>query len=288
MSIQKLKEMHKANKNKVEPLFALIIGQSGAGKSYFSGTSGLPTLFLYLRTEQHGPQAAASTNNNILPVCLDKFESSDSGITGLSNMKIGDVLSPDQTLLKLKHWSALNLKDEGIGAIVIDSLSDLESVIKDSTAFKQACLSATGKHNSYSEGPELIKKIREIVLSLNHHTDDGVHCFLTMAGTVTATDENGAAHTIQPKTTCFGSAELLPRLFPDILLVSRLTYEGETKFACIFNGNFERKGKDQAGRVLKTLNFSPRLTGLSIEDLPDLVKADLKAVLALKNKKESK
>lgn len=286
MSIADLKKLVKAKKDKVEPLFVLIVGQSGSGKSFLAGSTALPTLYMYLRSESHGPASASSTNPNIFPVCIDKFEDTDKSIVGITGLKIGDVLNPDQTLLKLKHWSAMNLKDEGIGAVVIDSLSDLESVIKDSTAFKNGCLSATGKHNSYNEGPELIKKIREIVLGLNHHTDDGIHVVLTMAGVVQATDENGAAHTVLPKTQTFGTADLIPRLFPDILLVSRLTYEGDTKFACIFNGNFERKGKDISGRVVKTLNFSPRLTGLAIDDLPDMVKADLKVIIDLKNKKK--
>jgi len=43
----------KASKPKTEPMFAIIFGASGAGKSTALGTSGLNTLILHGATENH-------------------------------------------------------------------------------------------------------------------------------------------------------------------------------------------------------------------------------------------
>ena len=284
MSLKELKALVKAKKNVADPLFAVIVGCSSAGKSFLTGTLGVPTLFLYLSTEHHGHKAASSSNANILPVCLDVMEEQDKDIAGLASNRTGDRLNDTQSILKLKHYSSLDLKSEGIEAVVIDSLSDLEQVIKATPDFKQACIASNGKMNKFNEGDELIKRIREIVIGFQHFTKEGVHTIFTLAGVVQAVDENSAASIIQPKLSTFSVADMIPRLFSDVLLVTRMKHEGEMKHVLSFDGNFQRTGKDITGKTNKVMNFAPRVSGLSTDDLPEFMKADLKEVLKLKNK----
>jgi len=78
----------------------------------------------------------------------------------------------------------------------------------------------------------------------------------------------------------FGISEKIPRLFADVLLLSRV--DGEYSF--LFNCDIKRVSKDKVGTVKKLLNFSPRLNGLLADQVPEVMKADLKEIVKLKGK----
>lgn len=285
MGIKELKAQVKIKKEVVDPLFAVIIGCSGAGKSFLTGTLDVPTLYLHLRSEHHGPKAATASNKHVLPVCLDLMEEFDQDIEELKGVTIGEELNNHQTLIKLKHYSSLKLKNEGISAVVLDSLSDLEMVIKNTPEFKQACVSSNGKFNKFNESDELTRKIREIIANFQHLSKEGIHVLVTLAGVVSALDDNSAASIIQPKLSTFGVSDSIPRMFSDVLLVTRMKHEGVTHHVLSFDGNFQRTTKDLAGKPTKIMNFAPRIAGLSTDDVPEYTKADLKVILQLKIKK---
>lgn len=273
----------KAFKNKKEdPLFCCLVGPSGSGKSYLIGTLSLPTAYLYLSSEAHGPKAASSTNDNILPICLDMKEEFDN-FEDVANIPVGSPLSPEKTLAKYNHYVNLPWADEGVKALALDGLTDMELVIKNTLAFKAACTNANGKYNKFAESDELIKFIWNLNKPLMAQHRNGLHVLVTIAGVVQTLGENGAAETIQPKLSTFGVADQIPRLFGDILLLSRARIEGETKHVIVFDGNMERKGKDAAGNVTKISNFAPRLLGVDTNNLPPMCKADLKKVLEIRS-----
>jgi hypothetical protein len=141
-------------------LFLLLLGASGSGKSHSIGTLGVKTLYLYTKTEDHGPKAAAMTGgSNVVPLSIDT--------DGDSN------LSSDATLERLSSIlsDTDGLKANGFKAIVIDSMTDLETIFRSSTKVK-----ATVLKNKFAEGPALADMFKDLIITLKSvQQATGVH-----------------------------------------------------------------------------------------------------------------
>jgi hypothetical protein len=277
----KMKQESKVSPNTA--LKALILGASGSGKSYTAGTLKVPTLFLYLTSESHGPISASATNPDIFAVCLDRKEVFDS-----SPGKPGDILSPDESLKKLRAILANDITKD-FKALVIDSITDLEILILKSDEFKSLCTTDKGKINDFKKPEAVLMMLSDLFGLIDKHWQNGMHVVATCASHVTNVDSSGTAENIVPVLTSYGVVEKVVRIFPDILLlttIERANEEGvEEKKRCFsFNTNVNKVSKDLSGKIKKTLNFSARITGLSDEETPDVMAPNLQKVLALKHK----
>ena len=110
-------------------LALMLLGQSGAGKSYTIGTFGVRTLLLFGTGESHGPQSAKTAGaDNVVPVCWDKDDE-------------GNALSPDQAYKRLLEalGDSEGIKAAGFKAIALDGATELEQMIRKTLKWKQLC-----------------------------------------------------------------------------------------------------------------------------------------------------
>ena len=113
---------------------------------------------------------------------------------------------------------------------------------------------------------------------------------MTCAAMVKTLAEDGSVSEASPSLQGFSVAHDLLRNFPDILLVSRITEEDDEgamsqQHRFIFKANVSKTSKDMRGQVLKTANFSPRISGLLIDKLPETTPADLGRIITAREKK---
>jgi hypothetical protein len=262
-----------AEKSMTNPLLELVVlGSQGAGKSYAIGTLGVKTLYLYGTKEEHGPKTAnVKGAGNIVPICIDHYN--------------GEALSADNSLEYI--YTILTdgkyLRDEGYKAIVFDGLSVLETIVKNTTAFRERCKTAGGKHNPYKETEASIEIIGGII-NMMKACQRELGCHIVMTGTldVKSVDGFGAIEEAAPKLAGYGLAEALNSFFGDIVVVGQMTKNGESKYKFQFLSDLTKVSKDENGQQKKVLNFRPRLSGLEVAPVID---ADLAALAKLKRDK---
>ena len=264
----------------VNPLFLCIIGPSGAGKSTACGTLGVSTLFLYTATERHGPDNARAIGGDITEI-------------DFTVRRPDNTVDADASLKNLHEiLSAPGLK-ENFEAVVIDSATELQLIHRKSTKFLNYCKDAKGGHNNFKESEADTAYFKELLEDLIKLNDNGLHVVMTCAAMVKTQSDDGSVAEASPALQGFSVAHDLLRSFPDILLVSRLTEEDEEGFVkqqhkFIFKANVSKTSKDLRGNVLKTANFSPRISGLLIDRLPSTAPADLSRIITARNKLASK
>lgn len=268
----------KAKENmQVKPLFLCIIGPSGSGKSTACGTIGVPTLFLYTATERHGASNARAIGGDITDVDFTVRRADGMVDADASLKNLHDILS------------APGLEKE-FGAVVIDSATELQLIHRRSNRFVNYCKTDKGTHNNYKESEADTSYFKELLEDLVVLNNKGVHVVLTCAAIVKSLAEDGSVSEASPSLQGFSVAHDLLRNFSDILLVSRLTEEDEEgnmkpHHRFVFKANVSKTSKDLRGQVLKTANFSPRISGLLIDKLPDTTPADLSKIIIARNKR---
>jgi hypothetical protein len=243
-------------------LNAIVLAPSGGGKSSLAGTLGVPTLYLHLSAESHGPIAASTfSTGDVDPVCID------------------DGRTPDEALEFLQ--ALLNDKEflSGYDAIALDSATSLEQVIRNSDNFRARCISEkTGKVNSFAEPAAVLTIFSEIIRLLQA---TGKHTILTLALDVKAMDgETGEILEAMPKLSTYSVAESIIMQFGDVFIIGPMTKGDKTAHRIQFSGKVSKTSKDASGNVKKFINFSPRVTGVKV--LPDSLPAKLSEVVKLK------
>lgn len=252
-------------------LGAILLGSSGAGKSRVAGSFGVKTLYVYGSGEDHGYQSAkAHPGADVIPMCFDRAKGENLSADAAYNRLLAILRAEDQ------------IKASGCKAIVVDSLNELENVIRNTTEFKVACTTKTGDHNSFAEGNITIDMLRRVFVELKHlQRRLQLHYAVTCILDVKAVSNFGDIEEAAPKLQGFSVAADVVRQFGDILVVGRMEKNEVVKHKFQFGTMLVKASKDQKGLLKKTLNFAPRINGAK-RDVPPLMEADLQEVLKLK------
>lgn len=253
-------------------LEAIILGPSGAGKSTVMGTFGVKTLYLYTSGENHGAKAAASNPDaDVLPLCVDRD---------------GDtVLDSDTTFRRLLDVLAAttDLKKLGVKAIAVDGASELEAVIRSTSQWRSICATKDGKHNSFAEPTATAALFRQVTGALKSAQRElGCHFAVSCILDAKELDDDGSIVEASPRLQGFSVAETLIQQFGDVLVVGRIRRDDVVKHKIQFMVDLPKVSKDATGRIKRAINFSPRLAGVRVENLPPYLDADLASVVAFK------
>ena len=270
----------KSSKPKVSPMFAIIFGASGAGKSTALGTTGLSTLLLHGPTENHaGTNARLLGKGKVFP--LEYTVRNDKGVV--------DADATFKNLLSI-------LKDDEISkqfeAVALDSWTELQTIIGETREFREACLTEKGKHNKFAESDEYTRRLNQVVHACLHLHSKGIHVFTTCAAIIKDTDVEGSDVSAKPNLKGWSVGEDLVRNFPDVLyvqLVRVINDKGDevSKHKFLFNPKVSAEAKDMGGKVTKVSfsNFAPRISYFKRDDLPHDSDVDLAKIIKSRNAK---
>jgi hypothetical protein len=250
------------NNNK---LALVLLGSSGNGKSYAQGTFGCKTLYLYASGESHGPKSAASVGGaNIVPVCIDRDGEK--------------ALTADESYQRLLDILNNVDKKHGFGAISIDGASEIETIIRNTTQFKQKA------KTTFDEGPVTLSLFRPILMQLKTlQRDQGVHFCMTCGLNVRDVGDTGEIIESTPALHGFQVATGLIQQFDDVMVIGRMQKSEKVGYRLQLLAGVTKTTKDfKTQEVRKTVNFSPRLTGVDITALPGTMEADLSKLITMK------
>jgi len=251
-----------ASKNKL-PLFAIVMGASGGGKSSLLGTMPGKTLAFYFRSDLSGPSFSASTDgSDIVPFLVDPTDmTADEAVAEL----YGQLKNPD--LIK-------SFKN-----ITIDGLPALEDLLNRTDACLAAGLTKAGKVDSFGKDRFIQEKLSELVRLLVDQRTFGVNIAVT---TLARIADDGGSTQITPRLRGFGTIEALLPSFATILLVVR-NNQDRSHFLDMESKIFKKK-VDTTGKEVAVASFSTRIEGLRVEQTPPKISPDLKKVLALQHR----
>jgi predicted membrane protein len=256
-----------------ERLSLLVAGPSGAGKSHLLGTHPGKTLYLTCGAEIHGIDSAKKSSKNIRAIRID------------ANAE--GPLSPDQALARLEQ--ALNpaaVKQVGFQFLVIDGLTELEKLVRETTKWKKYCETKNGGHDNFKETAATITLINDILSKLrNLQFDLGIDIAVTCILDVTEKNaRTGEIEAAKPRLMQYGVAETLVQQFGDIIVIGQMTKpDGTTGRALQMNTELARSSVDgKTQEVKKIFGITPRLQG--VVNVPAFIKADLGELLKLKGR----
>jgi hypothetical protein len=252
----------------------LVLGASGSGKSTVAGTFGVKTLYLYTSGEVHGSQAASAVGDKVTPICIDYAD--------------GNQLSADASYERLQ--SVLNdvagIKAEGFEAVVVDGATELETLIRGTSRWKALCSTKDGSHNAFAEGAATLAMFRPIIDGLKTlQRQIGAHYAMTCILDVQSLADDGEITQSKPRLNTYSVAEGIVQQFSDIVAIGRMTNGDTAMHRFQFLAGVSRESKDARGNIKKTINFHPRLAGVTLEKLPVSTKADMKELIKLKGGK---
>lgn len=269
----------KTVKAKTQPMFSIIFGASGAGKSTALGTSGLNTLLLHGPTENH-----AGTNARLMG--KDKIFSMEYTVR---NDRGVDADATFKNLLSVLQDPEIANQFE---AVALDSWTELQTIIGETREFREACLTEKGRHNKFAESDEYTRRLNQVVHSLLNLNSKGVHVFTTCAAIIKDSDAEGSDVSAKPNLKGWSVGEDLVRNFPDVLyvqLVRVLTDKGDevSKHKFLFNPKVSAEAKDLNGKITKVSfsNFAPRISYFKRDDLPHDSDVDLAKILKSRSKR---
>jgi energy-coupling factor transporter ATP-binding protein EcfA2 len=272
----------KARQNAVKDLTnqklgVLVLGPGGSGKSTVCGSFEGKVLYLYTSGESHGVLSATSSGSEIFGIRLDQGDD-------------GKQLKPDEAYDRLLAILSdeEGVRKEGFSAVVLDSLMEIESLVRTTNKFKALCLTDKGAVNRFAEPQSVLDMLRPILVKLKDlQLNAGIHYAVTCPLHVSEIGDNGEILQAGPKLSTYSVAEGLILQFPDIVVISRMTNDkGVPGYRFQFNSSVSKESKDKDGTVKKLLNFSPRLAG--IREIPTTMPADMKKLAELKAKLTAK
>lgn len=264
----------KSVKPKVNPMFTIIFGASGAGKSTALGTSGLTTLVLHGPTENH-----AGTNARL----TGKGKIFSMEYTARNEKGAVDADASFKNLLNILRDEELSKQFE---AVALDSWTELQTIIGESRDFREACLTDKGKHNKFAESDEYTRRLNQVVHALLSLNSKGLHVFTTCAAIIKDTDSEGSDVSAKPNLKGWSVGEDLVRNFPDVLYVQLVRVTNDkgdevSKHKLLFNPKVSAEAKDQGGKLTKVSfsNFAPRISYFKRDDLPHDSDVDLSKII---------
>lgn len=262
---------------------AIILGQSGAGKSYLLGTLPGKVLYLYTGGEAHGVKSAGVPGGSVIPVRIDYDKTAPKEV-----LTEQGTLRPDAAYKRLLNIlsDVDGIKKQGFTSIAIDGATEIENIITSTEQWKVGCQTDKGKHNTYAEGRTTLTMFRPIITALQHlQIKLGVNYAMSCILDVKSAGIYGEIEEASPRLSGYAVAESVIQQFGDVLVVGRMSKDGVAKHKLQFMTDVSKVSKDLVGNVKKTLNFAPRVAGLSVADLPPYLDADLKKIIELKGKK---
>lgn len=255
-------------------LSAVVLGPSGAGKSSIMGTLPGKILFLHTTGESHGPKAARTTGTDrVVSICIDQ----DGGV----------ALSPDAAYERLLQilTSADGIRALGVESIAIDGASEIETIIRGTDKWAAMCRSTQGKHNGFAEPTATITMFRPIICALKDlQSKLGVHYAVSCILDVKGLGADGEIVEASPRLLGFSVAESVLQQFDDKLVVGRMQRDGVVKHKLQFMTGMSKVSKDDRGTIKKAINYSPTVSGVLVQDLPEYMDADLSKVIEMKVK----
>lgn len=270
----------KTVKPKTEPMFTIIFGASGAGKSTTLGTSGLSTLLLHGPTENHaGTNARLFGRDKILS--LEYTVRNDKGAV--------DADASFKNLLAILRDEEITKQVE---AVALDSWTELQTIIGETREFRESCLTDKGKHNKFAESDEYTRRLNQVVHALLNLHSKGLHVFTTCAAIIKDSDAEGSDVSAKPNLKGWSVGEDLVRNFPDVLYVQLVRVTNDkgdevSKHKLLFNPKVTAEAKDTGGRVTKVSfsNFAPRISYFKRDDLPHDAEVDLSKIIKSRSKR---
>lgn len=258
---------------KPEPrIAAIVLGQSRAGKSYLAGTMPGKTLFLYTQGEDHGKHSARLAGGKIVAIPFD--------------IEDGKVLGYDSAVKKLLSilQDEQGISGAGFKSVVIDGLTELETVIRGTSQWATDCRVKSGEHNGFAEPGATLKMIRPVMDALRSlQRNFGIHYYMTCLLMVKETSDDGEILASEPKLIGYEvAAQLIPQ-FPDQIMIGRMIGpNGAEAHRLQFGAKSNKTVKEKNGTIKKQVGFVPCLQFVPSDALPVTMKADMSAVLKLK------
>lgn len=252
-----------ATKNKL-PLFAVVMGSSGGGKSSLLGTLPGKTLAIYFRSDLSGPSFSASTSgSDIVPFLVDPTD-----------------MTADEAVAELYEQLRNPNLVKTFKNITVDGLPALEDLLNRTEACLAAGITKAGKVDTFGKDRFVQEKLSELVRLLVDQRSHGVNIAVTTLARI-ADDGDGTTQ-ITPKLRGFNTVEALLPSFATILLVVR-NAQDRSHFLDMAAKIFKKKA-DQTGKEVAVASFSTRIEGLRVEQTPPKISPDLKKVLALQHR----
>lgn len=253
-------------------MFLLMIGPRASGKSTAAGSSGLRTFFITARREKHGLNAARQSGGaNIVGWLMDLDRD-------------GTQLGADSSIARLhgkldQLIARPNIAEE-FPVIVFDGFSVMDEIIQDCKNVKMRTLV-----NQYDKGPAVIEQFISIIDKLLRLYYLGCHIVATVAASAEM-QSSGEYGTVTPHLQGYKCVDKIIGCFDDIVMVGRLAVEDDAgnvsqQHVFQFGGAMEKFGKTVAGKVVG-VNFSPRITGVSLDHLPPFMNASLAELIEFK------
>lgn len=270
--------MNEESQNDTSLLFLALLGPSGSGKSHLAGTAPGKILYLHSSAESHGVASARKSGGDILPVCYERD-------------KTGPLSAEKAYRRLLECLKPEVVRKAQVTSVVIDGLTDLEKVIRESDEFKNRCTTSRGAHDKFSEVPATNAMFDKVFAALREaQISCGVHVVVLGILDVQKEDVNtGEIELASPRLVGYGVAVTAIQQFGDILTVGKMRKKDGTAGRAIQTGatvnKISKASKDEGGHVKKFVNFDCRLQMPVGQELPDYIKADLAEVIKLKSGK---
>ena len=260
----------------VKPLAAIVLGPSSSGKSFLMGTLGVKTLYLHTSGEEHGPDSAKlSADSDIFDIEFDRDPATGKPLGNDAAYKqLLEILSNRAWVVKM-----------GFKAVAVDGATELESLIRGTGAFTTECLSKEGNHNGFAEPAATLKLLRPMMTLLRGLGRNlSMHYMVSCLLDIKKLAKNGEILESEPNLLGYKVASTYLPQFPDQIVVGRMVDpDGNEMHRLQFSAGVSKSSVDNKTKAVKKFsNFSPRLRGVDSNNLPTHMKADLKAVLKLK------
>lgn len=273
-TIAELKKRFEVKSGKVDPLFAIILGTRGSGKSTVIGTLGKPTLYIYVQEESHGKKSAGIFGkDNITSICLNTDPAT--GVLTSTPEK-----NPDRVLTDLIAVLDTPELEKEFGAIALDGFSSLDRYIYSGAEVQKA--------SKYDQTKVTMAVYDRVISRLKILQSKGLDVVVTCASEGVL-DAEGGFVSLTPKLRGTGVVDGVIGQFDIVCVVGVVQVsndsagEPESKFAFQFRPTVSREGKKVTGQTF-AVTFKPRIAGVPQESIPSLMVADFKKIRELMSK----
>lgn len=259
-------------------LGAVILGPPSAGKSGCLGTFGVKTLYAYFGAETHGLISSTMHGSGDLEPYPLSFDDT------------GKSLNADQTYKRLLDLLAdkETLKAEGIQAIALDGLTELEQVIMETSAWKSRVETEKKGVTAYS-GDVTLSMFRPVMDGLRSlQRDLDMHYAVTCILDVQKYDDTGIILDGSPKLKGYDVAVGLILQIPTRIMIGTVVNEDDFQVPRFqWTAKAHRSTSDQKTKAIrKTHSFRPQVIGCDMTTFPEHSKADLSRIIAFKKSKK--